>query len=117
MFHLIYPMACSLAGELSEEQRETLASLCRAAEAELNGRLRPDVTAEDCIDAFVPAAAWTALAHFSGGSDSGVPASFRAGEVSVTYRSAAPAALLDQAERLLAPWLTDGGFAFRGVRG
>ena len=49
-------------------------------------------------------------------------AAFTAGSVSVGSRSAGDAlrmteALRGQAERLMAPWLADDRFAFRGVNG
>ena len=40
---------------------EALEALCRAAQAELAGRLRPEVRSEDCEDAFILACAWLAL--------------------------------------------------------
>ncbi len=122
MFHLIYSLACALTQEtLTEGEQGLLAELCRTAEASLTTRLRPGVTAEDCASALIPAAAWTALAGFAAGREGGASAtSFRAGDVSVTCGgtgSAASRSLLEQAERVMAPWLEDGGFAFQGVRG
>ena len=114
---MIYALAASLAGEqLSQGQQELLAALCRAAEAELTARLRPGITAEQCADALVPAAAWTALAGLAGATEEAA-ASFRVGDVSVTRDASAAGRLLEQAERLMAPWSGDGGFAFREVRG
>ena len=123
MFHLIYSMACALVQDaLTEGEQALLAELCRTAEAALTGRLRAGVTADDCASAFIPAAAWMALAGFTTGREAAAPpASFRAGDVSVTCSgvggAAASRGLLEQAERVMAPWLEDGGFAFRGVRG
>ncbi len=122
MFHLIYSLACALVGDtLGEGEQTLLAELCRTAEASLTARLRPGVTAEDCAAAFISAAAWTALAGFTAGREGGVyPTSFRAGDVSVTCGgtgAAASRSLLEQAERVMAPWVEDGDFAFQGVRG
>ena len=43
-----------------EGQAELLSVLCQAAQRELEGRLKPELTPEDCESAFVPAAAWMA---------------------------------------------------------
>lgn len=43
-------MARSL-GHVDGGQEEALEALCRAAQAELAGRLRPEVRSEDCEDA------------------------------------------------------------------
>lgn len=45
-------MARSL-GHVDGGQEEALEALCRAAQAELAGRLRPEVRSEDCEDAFI----------------------------------------------------------------
>ena len=50
-------MARSL-GHVDGGQEEALEALCRAAQAELAGRLRPEVRSEDCEDAFILACAW-----------------------------------------------------------
>ena len=86
-------MARSL-GHVDGGQEEALEALCRAAQAELAGRLRPEVRSEDCEDAFILACAWLALAGL-----------------------ARAAALRLQAETVLGPWLADRGFAFQGVPG
>ena len=52
-------MARSL-GHVDGGQEEALEALCRAAQAELAGRLRPEVRSEDCEDAFILACAWPA---------------------------------------------------------
>ena len=83
--------------------------LCQAAETELAGRLRPGLTPEDCESAFVPAAAWMVLAWLQAG-EAGV-ASFTAGNLTI-HRTGQGAA-----ERLMAPYLVDGGFSFQGVAG
>ena len=101
-------MARSL-GHVDGGQEEALEALCRAAQAELAGRLRPEVRSEDCEDAFILACAWLALAGLA------------AGETEVTIQegdgAARAAALRLQAETVLGPWLADRGFAFQGVPG
>ena len=59
-------MARSL-GHVDGGQEEALEALCRAAQAELAGRLRPEVRSEDCEDAFILACAWLALAGLAAG--------------------------------------------------
>ena len=95
-------MARSL-GHVDGGQEEALEALCRAAQAELAGRLRPEVRSEDCEDAFILACAWR----------------FTAGEVTIQEGDGAAraAALRLQAETVLGPWLADRGFAFQGVPG
>lgn len=63
-------MARSL-GHMDGGQEEALEALCRAAQAELAGRLRPEVRPEDCEDAFILACAWLALAGLAAGETGG----------------------------------------------
>lgn len=97
------------------DQEELLVMLCQAAETELAGRLRPGLTPEDCESAFVPAAAWMVLAWLQAG-EAGV-ASFTAGNLTIHRTGQGAAELTAQAERLMAPYLVDGGFSFQGVAG
>ena len=113
-------MARSL-GHMDGGQEEALEALCRAAQAELAGRLRPEVRPEDCEDAFILACAWLALAGLAAGESAGVE-QFTAGSVTIREGSGADAAqraaaLRLQAETVLGPWLADRGFAFQGVPG
>ena len=108
----------ALAGTLGKvEESEGLRALCEAAQAELGGLLKPGVTPEDCGEAFVLGAAWLALAGLEV-SDSGVE-SFTAGAVSIRRKdgSLRQKALRLQALQVMKPYMTDGGFVFRGVRG
>ena len=100
-----------------EALEEALEALCRAAQAELAGRLRPEVRSEDCEDAFILACAWLALAGLAAGETGG--GRFTAGEVTIQEGDGAAraAALRLQAETVLGPWLADRGFAFQGVPG
>lgn len=105
----------------SEAETALLEALCSAAEAELSGRIQGDLTAEDCREAFLCAAAFTAAARMlpcragSGGEE------FTVGDVSI--RSGAgdltdsAQALSFAAQRLMAPYRRDDGFAFLGVQG
>ena len=75
-------MARSL-GHVDGGQEEALEALCRAAQAELAGRLRPEVRSEDCEDAFILACAWLALAGLAAGETGG--GRFTAGEVTTIW--------------------------------
>ena len=114
----ILTLAAGITGAGGEEQ-ELLAALCAAAERAWVSRLKAGVTAESCQEAFCCAAAFTAAADFVAGSGSGTVESFAAGEISVkTGRGAErPEALRKSAERLMAPYVTEEDFCFRGVRG
>lgn len=116
----------ALAATLShpaEEQRELLRLLCIAAERELAAKLKEGCTAEDCGESFLCAAALLAAADFRGMAAAGGDAlSFTAGSVSVSTGGSGEqektgALLRRQAKRLLAGWLKDDSFAFRGVKG
>lgn len=101
-----------------EEQAELLSVLCQAAQRELEGRLKPELTPEDCESAFVPAAAWMALAWLNTGTGGEGISSFTAGDVTIRREGGREtASLLEQAERLMAPYVVDGGFFVQGVRG
>ena len=103
-------------GRVPQGQEEALEALCQAAWTRLAGRLREGVSPEDCGEAFSLACAWTALAGLETG---GGVERFTAGSVSIQTGGggARAAALREQAEEILAPWLADGGFSFRGVPG
>ena len=102
-------------GKRGESQELSL--LCAAAVEELKGCLKPGITPEDCGEAFALGAAWLALAGLEV-SDSGVE-SFTAGAVSVRRKdgSLRQKALRLQALQVMKPYMADGGFVFRGVRG
>ena len=71
----------------------------------------------DCKTAFVTAAAWMALAAME--ADGGAVESFTAGDLTIRGTGSAQRSreLRAQAERVMDPYLVDGGFCFRGVRG
>ena len=107
-------------GDAGEAELPLLEVLCEAAELELAGRLKNGLAVEDCGGAFPVAAAWMALAGLYGGRGGGEPSSWTAGAVSVSGGSSdgeQADTLRGQAERLMAPYLRDDGFYFRGVRG
>lgn len=115
-------MAVILTGA-AEDRQVLLTALCAAARQRWQARLREGVTAEDCGQAFVCAAAFSAAADFlTGEGGSTAASSFSAGEISVSAssaadRSACAQALRDTAEELMAPYAQPGNFSFRSVRG
>lgn len=101
-------------GDVPEEDWPKLELLCEAAQAQLRLRLRPGVTEDDCGEGFPLAGAFLALA----GLEEGEGERFSAGDLTIQRGGGEKSrAFRRQAERIMAPWLTDPGFAFRGVRG
>ena len=111
-------IALAIAMGASESQREILEPLCAAAESALAAQLRPGVTPQDCTDAFTVCAAWMALDGLYAVGGGGEVTSFTAGDVSIqTGNGGDTGGLTEQIQRLMAPYLTDGGFYFQGVTG
>ena len=100
-----------------EEQDTLLLPLIEAAVDSLQRRLKPGVSPQDCGSAFSLAAALTAMDGLERAGGEGEVRSFTAGEVSIQTRTRSGGSRADQAQRLLAPWLRETGFAFRGVDG
>ena len=100
------------------DQEALLRPLIRAVTDALTGRLRTGITPEDCGSAFPLAAAMVAMDGLNYACGGGGVTSFTAGEVSIRTESGfAKDSRTAQAERLMAPWLGETGFAFQGVRG
>ena len=121
MLETILELARTVSGA-GEAEKDLLEALCQAAETAWTGRLRQGVTPEDCGPAFPCAAAFTAAADLVTGRSGDAVAAFKAGDVSVERRDGADgaalaAALRQTAERLMAPYARETGFAFRRVRG
>ena len=114
MTEQIYALALLMAGKLTAEQENLLQMLCRVAKAQLEGRLRPGITAEDCRSDFVSAGSLLALAALS--ESDGGPERFTAGDLTIQRgsQSAAAQCLRGQAELLMMPYVRDS-FAFLGV--
>lgn len=111
-------IALALAMGASESQREVLEPLCAAASEALTAQLRPGVTPQDCADAFAVCAAWMALNGLSAVGGGGEVTSFTAGDVSIqTGGGGSGSQTKEQIQRLMAPYLRDGGFYFQGVMG
>lgn len=92
---------------------EALDTLCDAACRKLDGMLMDGVTAEDCAEAYLPAAAWLVMEWLQGGQ--GIT-SLSAGDMTV-HMDGKGGRLEQQAMELMAPWLKDKSFVFLGVRG
>ena len=105
-------------GALSETM---LMTLCAAASGQLRERLREGVDEQEFKGLFVTAAGMLALSMYCAAEGRERLTSFKAGNLSLTFAQdeepATAASLRAQAERLLAAYLRDEGFAFLGVRG
>ena len=104
----------------AEDEDALLEALCHASETAWTARLKDGVAAEDCGEAFLCAAAFTAAADYLNGQGGSVE-SFTAGEISIKKQSGAgnhgAEAMRRTAERLMAPYAVEEQFAFKGVRG
>ncbi len=114
--------AVLFAGEsLSTAEQRVLEGFCTEALAQWSRRLKETVTPEDCRAALIPACAMTALAGFlTGREGAAAPVSFTAGEVSLRQETGGGdrlQRLREEAARLMAPYVTEERFLFRGVRG
>ncbi len=109
--------AALLGGRLSEEEEALLTRLGQLALEGWQMRLRPEIEPAACGDALVFASALTALDAFVAGQAlGGAPSSFRAGDVSLSFGGEASRNGA-QAARIMAPFVSDQGFWFQGVRG
>ena len=120
MHETILSLTQSLTGAAESEQ-SLLGLLCTAAEREWESRLREGMTPSDCGDAFPCAAAFAAAANLLTGRGGSTVASFTAGSVSASEKSAAEtnaaaAALRGLAARLMIPYTAEDTFCFHGVR-
>lgn len=111
----IVSTATVFAGSIDAQQRSVLERLCAAADGAMLGRLREDLSPEDCYDSFVCACAWLALARLGGVQEASGVESFTAGNLSVHRGTGAANCLAMQAEVMMAPYLKDAGFHFQGV--
>lgn len=114
----IFSLAKSL-GAVGPEQESALLALCEGAQSELAGELRAGVAPEDCRERFLRAAAWLALADLRVGEASSGVESFTAGGLTIRQRSGEKdgEALRKRAWELMAPYLSNRGFCFQGVKG
>jgi len=108
-------------GRVEEDRLGVLEALCTAAAEQVKGWLRPGTSVEECRGAFPLAAAWLALAGLAVDGSGGI-GSFTAGDVSVHPEGGQEAearsrALRQQARQIMAPYIRDERFVFRGVAG
>lgn len=100
------------------QSEELLRALCGSACRLLDRRLRDGVSPEDCQGAYPLAAAWLAMDWLRGSQELEGVTSLSAGDISVRREgSGGSGKLSERAFALMAPWLRDDGFVFRGVRG
>lgn len=99
------------------QDEELLRLLCAAACETLDGLLRDGIAPEDCGGRYPLAAAWIAADWMRDCGGAEITA-LTAGDMSVRRESgAASGTLSGRAMELMAPYLRDTGFVFRGVRG
>ena len=106
----------------SETERPLLEALCAAAIDEMTRKLRPGLTAADCGDAFLCAAAMTAAAGLLSCRSSGDVDQFYAGDVSLRPGASgdsckAAASMRHHAAEMMEPYWGDDSFVFAGVKG
>ena len=121
MFEQIPVLAAAIALP-TDAERPLLAVLCTAAVDGISRKLRPGLTAEDCGDAFLCAAAMTAAAGLISCRGSGDVEQFSAGDVSLRTGGSgdscqAAAAMRKHAAEMMGPYWADDRFAFAGVKG
>lgn len=100
-------------------QDETvLRTLCASACRVLDRRLRDGLTPEDCQGAYPLAAAWLALDWMRGTQGLEGVTALSAGDISIRREGTVDGGKLSgRAMELMAPFLKDDGFVFRGVSG
>ena len=97
------------------EDDGALEVLCEAACARLDGLLAEGVTAEDCCELYLPAAAWLVMDMLRGSRNWEGVTSLSAGDMTVRREQGA-GTLERQAMTIMAPYLRDRNFVFRGVK-
>ena len=119
----IYDCVESMLGtRIAEQQVPIVRRVCETAGNELLQRLREGISAESIQPLFVSAAGILALSMYIQLSSVDEVSAFSAGSLSVSRRTQAQIVdsahtLRRQAESMLAAYLVDNGFDFRGVQG
>lgn len=98
----------------TEETDELLNVLIQAVVSCLDMRLKDGVSREDCGGVFPVAAALWAAGLYEESRGGGNVTGFSAGSVSLTLEGQ-KGSHAGMAVQLLAPWLRDTGFSFKGV--
>ena len=112
-------MALCRAMGVGEGEDALLRPLVESAQGALAARLKSGVTPADCGAPFLLAAAMVAAEHLEQTRGGGGITAFTAGDVTIRREGGGGKgrSLSARAEGLLAPWLGETGFAFRGVTG
>ena len=114
----ILAAARELAGRaMTDGEEKILSVLCAGELGAWRGRLREGVTEEDCGDALTVACAWGALAAMETAWEHGSGRDLSVRETEGQTAEESANALRRQAERLMAPYARDEGFAFWEVEG
>lgn len=98
-------------------EEDVVETLCRCACRRLDALLADGVTAADCGESYPMAAAFLALDWARQAAGGGDIVALAAGDLSVRREGASGGGLRRQALELMAPYLREEGFVFRGVRG
>lgn len=97
------------------EDDGALEVFCQAACSRLDSLLAEGVTAEDCWDLYLPAAAWLTMDMLRDSRNWEGVTSLSAGDMTVhTERTGG---LEERAMAVMAPYLKDRSFVFQGVKG
>ena len=110
----IYQLSSELIGETSTQ----LEKLCQIVKVRLENKLKYGITTEDCHEVFVTAAAAMAASMYSEmKAISDDVSSFSVGNISIsrTIECTELKEFLDMSQELLAPYLKDDRFCFRGI--
>ena len=100
------------------QDEELLNTLCAVACRTLDRRLKDGLTAEDCQGAYPLAAAWLVMDWLSQCQGMDGITALSAGDISVRREGGGQVGrLAERAMELMAPFLEDDGFVFRGVSG
>lgn len=95
-----------------------LRTLCGSACGALNRRLKDGVRPEDCGGLYPVAAAWLVMDWLGRCQGMDRITALSAGDISVRREGGGDGGRLsERAMKLMAPFLEDGGFVFRGVSG
>lgn len=89
--------------------------LCEAACRQLDGQLADHVTADDCAEVYLTAAAWLVMDWLGESRGWDRVTALSAGDM--TVRRQGGTGLGKRAMELMAPYLKDRSFVFQGVRG
>lgn len=117
MTEAVLELAKSLCDQGTEE--ETLRLMCATACQTLDHLLLDGVTAEDCGDSYKLAAAWMVMDWLKDSQDWAGVTALSAGDLTVRRESGQKGSgrLSHRAMELMAPYIRDHAFVFRGVRG